>query len=873
MKNFPWKRVVPHLIAIGVFLLVTFIFCRPALEPGKTLNMYDMQLVKGMQQNLTNHVEKDGTSPLWLSSMFGGMPAFVLGVPAPTHLTEWVHKIMTLNLPEPFQYFFLCCICFYIFCMCIGVRPYLAIGGALAFAFASYVPIIISAGHITKVWALAYSPALLGGALMVYNKKYLWGFLLTALFTMQEIGRNHQQISYYTFLIMGIATIAYIVKWVKEKDLKHAFKAIALVAIAGTLGVLTNAVNLFTTYDYAKHSKRGGQLILPERNKETADSKTTKEGFTKGLSREYAYQWSYGKLETFTLMFPGVMGYGARGGELNENSHIAKVLEEKANYPSDQAGDFAKSFSGALYWGDQPFTDGTVYLGAVVCFLFIFGLVYVKSIHKWWILGASILAIILSWGHNFPAFNNFAFDYFPFYNKFRAPTMILVIPQLLFPVLGVMAVQQLLDSTESKAELFKQWKVTCIATGAVFALALFMYMSLDFKNENTQRTAEFNKIISSNSPTAQQQLQALNEKYPAQTDNRMYENLVYQSKGNTEMAQAIVKALHQDRAATFGKDIMRSLLFILPVALLMGLFIQQRISANILLAAIGICIITDLFSIDQRYLGEDSYVDADQLSNQNFSKSEADATILEDKEPDFRVLNLASGKDPYQESLTSYYHNSIGGYSPAKIGAYDDLITYQLAGQPNVQVINMLNTKYVIQNNPQTNKPVAQLNPGRLGNAWIVKAVKFVDGPANEMRALDHFDAKDTAIVQDTYKSLIPQNLTYDSTATIKLVKFDNDSLSYETNATTPQVAVLSEIYYEAGWNMYIDGKKTDYFKTNYVLRGMVVPQGKHTVEFKFEPLSHKYSYAVAKFSNIIIVLVFLGIVGSAIVKKRKATA
>lgn len=857
MKNFNWKSLIPHLIAIGVFLAVTLIFCKPALESGKVLHQEDMQGAKGMMQNLYDQT-KDGISPLWLTSMFGGMPAYTLGVPGPWTMTESFQKVMTLGLPEPFQFFFLTCICFYIFCMCIRIRPYIAIIGSLAFTYATFTPIIVTVGHLTQAWALAYAPALIGGVILLYERKYLIGFVVTALFTMQEISRNHQQVSYYIFLILGIMTLVYLVKWIKAKDFSHIYKAVGLTVIAGLIGVSVNAINLITTYEYAKYSKRGGQLVLDAGNKKGEQQEGNK---TKGLSREYAFQWSYGKAETFTLMFPGVMGYGARGAELDENSHIAKYLEEKANQPSEQAAQIAQSMSGALYWGDQPFTAGPVYLGAIVCFLFIFGLVYVKSIHKWWILIASVFAILLSWGHNFPAFNNFMFDYFPLYNKFRVPTMTLIIPQILFAMLCVLALDQLVSDNKSNATLqWKDLKVSVIAVGSVFVIAILMYMQMSFANENTQRTQEFNRIVSSNSPNTNQQLQELNAKYQPKSDNQLYENLVYQTKGNTDMAKGIVSALRQDRASVFGKDILRSLLFVIPVVVLLGLFIKQKVNANVLIAGIGILVLADLFSIDKRFLNEASFADADEIQSQSFGKTSADEIILNDKEEDFRVFNMSTGRDPFQESATSYYHKSIGGYSPAKIGIYDDLITYQLAsGSPNKEVINMLNTKYIIQNNPQTNKPIAIENPERFGSAWLVKGIKFVPNPADEMRALYNTNVKDTAIVEDIFKQQIPKDFKYDSTANIKLVKFDNDSIKYQSHAASTQVAVLSEIYYPAGWNAYIDGKKTDYFKTNYVLRGLVIPQGDHIIDFKFEPMSFKISYAIEKYGNALMILILLG--------------
>jgi len=559
------------------------------------------------------------------------------------------------------------------------------------------------------------------------------------------------------------------------------------------------------------------------------------------------------------LLYPGVMGYGALGAQLDENSHVAKFLENKAQQPSEQAGQIAQSMSGALYWGDQPFTMGPVYLGAVVCFLFIFGLVYVKGVHKWWILAASVFAILISWGGNFPSLNYFLFDHLPLYNKFRAPAMALVIPQLLFPILGVLAIQQLISSTQTEEEKWKQFKTTVIATAAVFLISAMAYFQMDYRNENPQRMAAFNEIASNPNADFNKEMQGLNAKFPAKSDNQMYESLFFQTKGNKELAQGIIGALREDRASIFGKDIVRSLIYVGLAVLVMGLFIRKRIGMPVLLGGVGLLLLIDLFTMDKRFMNDDSFVDSDQYQNQAFAKSDADIEILKDTDPDYRVFNVAAGKDPFQESATSYWHKSIGGYSPAKIGIYDDLITYQLSGTPNEQVVNMLNTKYLIQSNPQTGKPIAIQNPNALGHAWIVKNVKFVNGAAEEMKALYHFNAKDTAVVDESFKQQIPQNFTYDSTATIKLTNFDNDDVKYESNASSPQAVVLSEIYYPAGWNAYVDGKKVDYFKANYVLRGIVIPQGKHNIEFKFEPVSYQMGFSIARWTNILMILILLG--------------
>jgi hypothetical protein len=680
-----------------------------------------------------------------------------------------------------------------------------------------------------------------------------------------ELGANHQQINYYFFLIAVFMTLSYLVMWIRQKDFMHIAKALGLVVLAGGIGLLVNSINLFILSDYTKYSKRGGQLILDN----TKQSNANKNNKTAALSVDYAFQWSYGISETFTLMFPGAMGYGARGGELNEQSHLAKYLVEKANQPEEQAGEIAQSMSGSLYWGDQPFTEGPVYLGAITCFLFLFGMVFLKSHHKWWILAISLLAIMMSWGKNFPGFNNFLFDYLPLYNKFRVPTMTLVIPQFLFPVLGVLAIEQLIDTKDRRADLWKALKTSTIAAAVLFAIAGFVYMSQDYKRENAGRTAAFNQMITAKSQDMNTQYSELNNRFEAGLDNRLYENLVSQTNGNIEIARGILNALREDRQSVFGKDILRSLIYVTLAIVLLALYIREKINAVFLLAGTALLAFIDLYTFDKSYLNEHNFIERDQYETETFPLSAADQMILQDKDPNYRVYNM-SGGDPFQESRTSYYHKSIGGYHPAKVGIYDDLITYQLSGAPNPQVLNMLNAKYVIQKDQQSGAPNAVRNPSALGNAWIVKGVRFVNTPAEEMTALYNFSAADTAIVDQSFKKLIPQNTSYDPTAMIRQVKFDNDAIQYQSNAASPQVAIFSEIYYTSGWNATIDGKPLEYFKANYVLRGAIIPAGTHTIDFKFQPKSYATGYKIAQFSSYIMMIVLLGAIITEIIRSRK---
>lgn len=859
--NSSWvKRLVPHAIAIGIFLLVSAIFCKSALQ-GKVLQQSDIAGWQGMAQNAFDYQAKHGHAPLWITSMFGGMPNYTIAMGGPWTPTGFFNSLMQLWLPKPMNFFFLACVCFYLFTQVLGIRSWIGIGASLAFAYASFSVIIVHAGHDTQMMALAYCPAVLAGISLVYQGRFLIGAALTAFFTMLNIGVNHQQISYYLLIVAAFMTIAYMIQWIKEGKIGHLSKSIGITLLAGVIGVLVSAVNLFTTFDYAKYSKRGGQLILPTAG-QTSTEKTDAAGKTKGLTKEYAFQWSYGKAETLTLMFPGVMGYGARGHELGEGSEVAKFLEAQGQ-PTDQAVQFAQNFSGALYWGDQPFTEGPVYLGAVICFLFLFGLFFSKSNHRWWILAVSILAIFMSWGKYLPGLNNFLFDYLPLYNKFRVPTMTLIIPQLLFPLMAAIGLNELIDRKSDSTEAMKALKATGLATALIFALAGWMYIGSDFKNENAQRTAAFTELMNAKSADMQARYGELNAQFPPKPDNQLYENLVFQTQGNSEIAKGLVSALRKDRQSLLGANILRAGVFVALMALLLWLLIKDKIDQRILTAGFVALSFIDLFSIARKYLPEDSYVEPDQYEAVTFPKSAADEQILKDKEPNFRVFNMASGRDPFQESRTSYYHNSIGGYNPAKIGIYDDLITYQLSSNPNPQVVNMLNTKYIIQNDPQSNQPVALENPGRLGHAWLVKAVKFVKGPAEEMTALNQLNARDTAIVDESFKAQFTGSWSYDSTASIVMKQFDNDAIQYESNASTPQVALFSEIYYPGGWNAYIDGKPVAYFKANYVLRGLVIPAGKHQIDFKFEPKSFTWGARLSTiFSYLLLALLAAGIWG-----------
>ena len=860
MKKFNYKKFIPHLIAIALFLLVTVIFCRPALESDVVLQQGDISGWQGMSHQSFLYKETHGHFPLWSSNMFSGMPAFQVAMDGPWTPLGYLHIIFTLGLSIPFSFFFLACIAFYFLCQCLRIKPWASVLGALAFAYSTFDPIIITAGHNTQMFALAYTPALLGAIILLFEKNYFSGFVLTVLFTGLEFLQNHQQISYYILIVIAAMTIAYVINWIKAHEFGHMFKTISLAVIAGAIGLLLNANNLLPVYDYGKESKRAGQLVIDGTDKKDE----VKEGKTTGLSKDYAFQWSYGKMETFSLMFPGIKGYGLYGAQrdgeqylfpsLDEKSNLATYLTEKMNVPEDQASNFALQSSSDLYWGEQPVTSGPVYLGAVICFLFIFGMFYLDRKHKWWILGVSIFGILLAWGNNLPGFNYFMFDHLPFYNKFRVPTMTLVIPQLLFPVISALVVNKLMDNQDD--EKWRKFRWSVIITAAVFAIVVLFYFSSDFSKENKERSKVFNEVFNPADPAVQSKLDSINEKYKPSSDNRLYENLMFNTKGDKQMSRGVLNALRKDRASLLSGSLLRSFLFVLVAILFIGLFTKRKIKTALMIAGLSLTSIIDLLTIDMKYLNEKSFDNKDKYEAVEFPLSEADKAIIKDTDPNFRVFNL-SGGDPFQESKTSYYHKSIGGYHPAKLGIYDDLASYQLNGSPNVRVLNMLNVKYVIQRGQQNGAPVKIDNPNALGNCWYIKGVEFVKGPVAEMKALNNFNPKDTAIIDEKYHDFVTSFTPADSNSYIRQSAFDNDTVKYESNAATNHLAVFSEIFYK-DWKAYIDGKSVPFFKANYVLRAMMIPAGKHSLEFRFEPAMYFLGNTISKISSWILLLLLV---------------
>lgn len=815
--------MLPHLIAVVVFLIAALIFCSPALS-GKVISQSDVVHWKGMAQNLFEYKDKFGHYPLWTTSMFSGMPAYSIAIETQNLIQAgYFHYLFTLFLPKPFAFFFLACVSFYFLCQVFRINSWISILAALAYDYASYSAVIVAVGHDTKMLAMGYVPALVGALVLLYEGKYWLGGALTVLFTALLIGMNHLQISYYFLIVAVFMSLGYAYRWIKEKQFKHLALSLAIALVAGITGVLANATNIFVTYDYSKATMRNGTLSL-----DTASNGQTKKA---GLPIDYAFGWSYGKSETFTLLVPGVYG-GSSSGELDGDSKLAQNLAARG-VPEDQAAQFAQGMPS--YWGPQPGTSGPVYLGAVMCFLFLFGMVYLKTWQKWWILAAVVFTILLSWGRHFEAFNTFLFNYMPFYNKFRAPSMSLVVPQLLFPLVGAMALQRVFFADDSREEKWKGLKLGALVTGGVMLVALMMYFSFDYKGDNDQNLIQY------------------------------FQQLM---QGQAQAATDMYNDLRDSRQGLFGSDLLRSIILIALAASLLAAFIKNKLSYTVAISGLIILNVFDLFGVGKRYLNEDNFVQPDQY-DAVFTPTQADLQIKQDTGY-YRVLNLT--QDVFNDAITSYHHNSIGGYHPAKLSITEDLLTYQLRNkQPmNVEVLNMLNAKYIITGDQQSGQPIVQQNPAALGAAWFVKGLRFAPDGIGVMNALDNFTPRDTAVLAVSDQNRATAPAPTDSAATITLLKHDNDQMVYRSNNTANGFGVFSEIFYDRGWKAYIDGKETPIIRTNYVLRGLNIPAGQHEIRFEFRPASYYTGETIGMIANILIFLVLIA-AGVQVYRRNKA--
>jgi len=805
MQSISFKSLAPHVVAVVLFLVITFAYFSPLLE-GKCLKQSDVTQYTGVSKEASDYSDKTGEIALWTNAMFGGMPTYLIIGVARNNLFIKLHQILTLDGAKPAGMVFLYLLGFYIALLAFRVNPWLSIAGAIAYGFSSYFFVILEPGHITKAMALGYMPVLIGGVYLTYNKKLLLGASLFGIFFTLQLIANHLQITYYTFMIILLFGCFEFGKAILEKKILQFLKATCILIFAGILAIGCNITNLWLTYEYGKVSMRGESELTSNKNDKTS-----------GLDRSYATGWSYGVSETLTLLIPNAKG-GSSLGELSTSSDTYDYFNKQ--YGSVQAKQMVKQLP--LYWGDQPSTSGPVYAGATVIFLFVLGMFLLKGYMKWWLLLTIIISIMLAWGRNFMGFTNFFFDYLPGYNKFRTVSMILIIAEFSLPLLAILSLDHILKNTIDKKKLLKALKWSLgIVGGLTLIFALMPGAFFDFTTANDAQYTQHG--------------------WPMDT-------------------------IRTDRESMFRMDSLRSLVFILLMAGVVYFAAIKKMKANVAIVLAGVLFIADLWPVNKRYVNNDLFITKTEAKTP-YLPTQADLDILKDPDPDYRVFNVAI--DPFNDASTSYFHKSIGGYSGAKMKRYQEIIEQQIS-KNNMQVLNMLNTRYVIVPTKEQG-PVAQRNPFALGNAWFVKSYRLVANADSEIHALTKFDAASEAIIDKRFESELKNiKLNFDSTGTIKLTKYSPNALTYESKCISDQLAVFSEIYYDKGWNAYIDQKPVSHFRANYILRAMIIPSGKHTIDFKFEPKSYYTGEMVSLASSCTLLLLFLGVIFFSFFKKNK---
>ena len=803
-----FKSALPHIIAVAIFAIVAIIYCKPALE-GKVLQQSDITQWKGMAQDAFSYKEKYGYTPLWSNSMFGGMPAYqTTGVGGFEYSVGWIDQLLTLRLAEPISLFFLASLCFYFLAQVLGFNTIISIIGALGYSYATYNPIIVSVGHITKMHSIAYLPLFIGSLLVLYQKKYLLGGTLTAIATALLIQGNHIQIDYYGVIIAIIMSIYFLIIWIKNKEYAHILKTLGIGLTAGIIGLTVNAPILLSTYEYGKESIRGGSKLI------TKDSKTT----STGLNKDYALSYSMYKTEPLVLMFPNIYGGGSDPNAVEPaNSKAIETLQQMQPQVAQQLQSFL-----SFYWGGIGFTAGPPYAGVIICFFALLGFSVKENKHKWWIAATIILSFLLSAGSYLESFNVFILNNIPFYNKFRAPSMIMVIPTLLLGIMALYGMAEIATETSLK-NITKKYKLSFILIGIILLSVLSIYFTSDFKSDGERNLIE--QIA----------------KIPDANQRAAFET----------PARDLVNAIATDRKGMIEGDVVKFFIYLLLIFALVFLAIKKVINQTILLIGFGLISMIDLFQVNLKYLKSDSFIEAAENENA-FALSPIDIALKKDT-TQYRVLDMRGGINNAFNggAIVAYNHKTVGGYHAAKLSIYQDLIENQWYKFPNcMPTMNMLNTKYVISGNI-ANDTIP--NKDALGNVWFVKGIQVEKGPAEVMKRLDSFNPKDTAVIEEKDKIESLSSLEYDENASIALVNNKNDEINYTSSSTKKQLAVFSEIYYNLGWKAYIDNVEAPIVKANYVLRALVVPAGSHSIRFEFKPTTIKTSIVASTFASILL--------------------
>lgn len=831
------KKLLPDLIAILAFVLLSFAYFFPADIENRILFQHDTAAGAGAGQEVKEYYEQTGERSRWTNSLFGGMPMYQI---APsydsTKSLQWVQKAYQLFLPDYVCLTFMLMLGFYILLRVFGIPVWLAGLGGIMWAFSSYFFILISAGHIWKFITLAYVPPTIAGIVLAYRGKLLWGGILTALFVALQITSNHVQMSYYFFFVILFFVGAYFEKAWRTKTLPQFFKASAVLIVAALVGIAANVSNLYHTYAYSKETMRGKSELV-----QTGDAaKQT----SSGLDRDYITQWSYGIDETLTLLVPNFKG-GASAALSQSETAMSK------------ANPMYSSLYGSLtqYFGTQPMTSGPVYVGAFVLFLFVLGCFIVKGPLKWALIGATFFSIVLSWGKNFMPLTDFFIDYVPLYNKFRAVSSILVIAEFTIPLLAIFALKRLLEEPEILKQEKKPLGISLLLTAGV---ALLLAVAPG----------------------------SIGSGYVPAQEAQMLQNAVNQQMIPANELSGILANLGEMRAELVSSDALRSFIIIGIGCSLLWLYASGKLRSSLTIAGITILCLADMWGVNKRYLNDAQFV-PHSIRTETFTKTNTDELILQDTSLDYRVLNFATST--FDDNNTSYWHKSVGGYHPAKLRRYQEMIEHHISPEMQAaykaiatpggemdsvdankfRILNMLNTKYFIFPAGQQRQTVPILNPHAYGNAWFVNKVQYVNNANEEIDALDSIIPTETAVVDARFKDVLKgATESYkDSLSSIRLTSYAPNRLTYETNNAQDGIAVFSEIYYPDGWHVTIDGQPAELARADYILRTMYVPAGQHTIEMRFDPTSLHVTEGIAYGA---LALLVIGIIVAVLIAKRK---
>ncbi len=831
------KKLLPDLIAILAFVLLSFAYFFPADIENRILFQHDTAAGAGAGQEVKEYYEQTGERSRWTNSLFGGMPMYQI---APsydsTKSLQWVQKAYQLFLPDYVCLTFMLMLGFYILLRVFGIPVWLAGLGGIMWAFSSYFFILISAGHIWKFITLAYVPPTIAGIVLAYRGKLLWGGILTALFVALQITSNHVQMSYYFFFVILFFVGAYFEKAWRTKTLPQFFKASAVLIVAALVGIAANVSNLYHTYAYSKETMRGKSELV-----QTGDAaKQT----SSGLDRDYITQWSYGIDETLTLLVPNFKG-GASAALSQSETAMSK------------ANPMYSSLYGSLtqYFGTQPMTSGPVYVGAFVLFLFVLGCFIVKGPLKWALIGATFFSIVLSWGKNFMPLTDFFIDYVPLYNKFRAVSSILVIAEFTIPLLAIFALKRLLEEPEILKQEKKPLGISLLLTAGI---ALLLAVAPG----------------------------SIGSGYVPAQEAQMLQNAVNQQMIPANELSGILANLGEMRAELVSSDALRSFIIIGIGCSLLWLYASGKLRSSLTIAGITILCLADMWGVNKRYLNDVQFV-PHSIRTETFTKTNTDELILQDTSLDYRVLNFATST--FDDNNTSYWHKSVGGYHPAKLRRYQEMIEHHISPEMQAaykaiataggemdsvdankfRILNMLNTKYFIFPAGQQRQTVPILNPHAYGNAWFVNKVQYVNNANEEIDALDSIIPTETAVVDARFKDVLKgATESYkDSLSSIRLTSYAPNRLTYETNNAQDGIAVFSEIYYPDGWHVTIDGQPAELARADYILRTMYVPAGQHTIEMRFDPTSLHVTEGIAYGA---LALLVIGIIVAVLIAKRK---